>query len=407
MNKSVIAIIIAGFFTIFTQFAVRYGYGILLPEMLPDLGITMTQAGIIYSSFFIAYTVFSPVIGLLVDRFNTRIILTSFVTIFGLGTFLMSFVSSISDAIIIYIFVGIGSSACWVPVITLIQRWVRDEKRGTALACADTGSSLGIAITSLLMPYIVGSYDWRAGWRYLGILAMITAAVNFFLVRNQPEKPLNADSGHYQQIHVRNLKVIYGSFLTDKKFWLIGCAYLLMGFLVLVPFTFLSVYAVNELMLSYKAATRLIMIIALAGLAGKLVIGPVSDFAGRIKTIMLCAVLIAAGNIGMAYSRSHLFVIVCTVISGLGYGPIWSLFAASASDYFSKDSVGSIVGFWTLMLGFGSIISPIVNGYIIDVTQSFYWVFLGATLCAVISLVLLLPVLMMVSPGNRSSMRNI
>jgi hypothetical protein len=36
---------IAGFFTVFIAFAVRYAYGLLLPEMIPALAISKTQAG--------------------------------------------------------------------------------------------------------------------------------------------------------------------------------------------------------------------------------------------------------------------------------------------------------------------------------------------------------------------------
>ena len=62
------AVLTACFSTVFISYAVRYGYGILLPKMLPTLEISKTEAGAIYSSFFIAYTVASPVLGLLGGR---------------------------------------------------------------------------------------------------------------------------------------------------------------------------------------------------------------------------------------------------------------------------------------------------------------------------------------------------
>ena len=68
MSKRAVAIIIAGFFTVFIAFAVRYAYGLLLPHMIPSLAMSKAGAGIIYSSYFIAYTIFAPVLGLLVDR---------------------------------------------------------------------------------------------------------------------------------------------------------------------------------------------------------------------------------------------------------------------------------------------------------------------------------------------------
>ena len=72
MRPRLIGIIIAGFSTIFVAFAIRYSYGLLLPEMLSGLSISKTEAGIIYSSYFLTYTLFSPLLGLLVDRFDAR-----------------------------------------------------------------------------------------------------------------------------------------------------------------------------------------------------------------------------------------------------------------------------------------------------------------------------------------------
>ena len=63
MSKRAYGVLTASFFTIFIAYAIRYGYGLLLPEMLPTLGISKTQAGIIYASYFFAYTIFSPISG--------------------------------------------------------------------------------------------------------------------------------------------------------------------------------------------------------------------------------------------------------------------------------------------------------------------------------------------------------
>ena len=70
MDKRALGVLVACFCTVFTSYAIRYGYGVLLPEMLPDLAISKTEAGIIYASFFIAYTILSPLLGLLGDRYT-------------------------------------------------------------------------------------------------------------------------------------------------------------------------------------------------------------------------------------------------------------------------------------------------------------------------------------------------
>ena len=385
-----LAVLVACFCTIFTSYAVRYGYGILLPEMLPTLAISKTEAGVIYASFFIAYTIFSPVLGLLGDRYNVRLLLTLFVATLGTGTFLMAYSSSIIQASLFFILAGIGSAVCWAPTMALAQRWTSDKNRGKTLAFIDVGSSLGIVGTSTAVPMIVTAHNWRAGWMSLGALGFAVAAINFLAVRNHPGEQPKLRQKRLGQHSGEPVSVIYMKLLRDIRFWLIGLAYLLTGFSIIIPFTFLSTYAVQELAFTYEAATRLITVIGIGAIVGKITLGPLSDKVGRIRVMMLCALLIAGGSLGMAYGQG-IRLIVFTAIFALGYGTVWSMYAASASDYFSKESSGSIVGLWTVYLGIGSILSPIIAGWIADTTGTLSWSFVLAAAGALISLFLLVP----------------
>ncbi|MBA7621730.1 Hexuronate transporter [subsurface metagenome] len=385
-----LAVLVACFCTIFTSYAVRYGYGILLPEMLPALAISKTEAGVIYASFFIAYTVLSPVLGLLGDRYSVRLLLTLFVTVLGAGTFLMAYSSSITQASLFFILAGIGSAVCWAPTIALAQRWTSDKHRGKTLAFIDVGSSLGIIGTSTAVPMIATAHNWRAGWMSLGALGFAVAAINFFAVRSHPGEQSKLRQKRPGQHTGEPVSVIYMRLLRDTRFWLIGLAYLLTGFSIIIPFTFLSTYAVQELSFTYEAATRLITVIGIGAIVGKITLGPLSDKVGRIRVMMLCALLIAGGSLGMAYGQGiRLFVF--TAIFALGYGTVWSMYAASASDYFSRESSGSIVGLWTVYLGIGSILSPIIAGWIADTTGTLGWSFILAAAGALLSLFILAP----------------
>lgn len=385
-----LAVLVACFCTIFTSYAVRYGYGILLPQMLPSLAISKTEAGVIYASFFIAYTVLSPILGLLGDRYNVRLLLTLFVTVFAAGTFLMAYSSSIVQASLFFALAGIGSAVCWAPTMALAQRWTSDKHRGKTLAFIDVGSALGIVGTSTAVPMIVTAHDWRAGWMSLGALGFVVAAINFLAVRNPPGERPELRRERLEQHAGESIGVIYMRLLRDTRFWLIGLAYLLTGFSIIIPFTFLSTYAVQELAFSYETATKLITVIGVGAVIGKTTLGPLSDKVGRIKVMMLCALLIAGGSLGMAFGKGT-GLIVFTAIFSLGYGTAWSMYAAAASDYFSKESSGSIVGLWTVYLGIGSILSPIIAGWIADTTGTLSWSFILAAGGAVISFILLVP----------------
>lgn len=391
MGSRVVAIIIAGFLTVFVSFAVRYSYGLVLPEMLSSLAISNTEAGIIYSSYFLTYTLFSPALGLLVDRIDARYILTIFVALLGIGAYLMSLSSTVLQASMFFALAGIGHSACWVPVVTVVLRWVSEKRRGIALSIVDLGSAVSIAFWSIMIPFIVVRYDWRTVWVCLGISGFVAAGMNFFLVRSHPPAKhefMGSKEAAKAQI---SIKAAYLSILGDKKFYLIGFSYLLLSFSILIPFLFMTAYATQELMVPYQSAAGLIAVIGVAGAVGKLVLGHVSDIFGRVKVMMLCGVLIAAGGLGLAYAQGFTMLILFTSVFGVGYGTIWPVYAASARDLFSKEYAGSIVGLWTLFHGLGSMLAPVLAGRTIDSTGTYFWAFILAVTSSILSMLLLLP----------------
>jgi predicted MFS family arabinose efflux permease len=389
-NRRAFGVLVAGFFTVSIAYSIRYGYGMLLPPMLAELGISKTQAGVIYSAYFFVYTLFSPVLGVLSDRYNLRVILTFFTVLLAAGAGLMALTTSVVSAALIFALAGLGHSACWAPVVALVQRWVPDRRRGAALAVATLGSAFGIAAWGFLLPMIVGIYGWRAGWTGLGIFGLCVAVLNYALVRNPVSSPGpvttdRASSGRTM------IPPTYWHLIRDHQLWWIGISYLFVGFTVLVPYTFLSVYATEGLAQPYSVATRLIAVIAIAGVVGKLVLGIASDAIGRIRMMILCNILLGSGCLGMACITDIIWIHCATIIFGFGFGAVWPVYAAAAPDFFDPRSAGSVIGLWTVFLGIGSIFSPVVCGWIIDHTGGYAWVFTMGALGSVLGIGFLLP----------------
>jgi OFA family oxalate/formate antiporter-like MFS transporter len=391
MNKRALVVLTSCFLTIFTSYATRYGYGILLPEMLSPLAITKTEAGVIYASFFIAYTVLSPVVGLLGDRYDARVIISSFVVVLGAGTFLMAYVSSLAQAGIFFALAGGGSSACWAPVMAVAQRWTSDKNRGKTLAFIDIGSAISIIVVSTAVPAIVVAHSWQTGWMSLGILGLAIAAIDLFTIRNPTADEAEPRLAGLSPAIIESIGGTYAGLLHDTKFWFIGLSYMLTGFAIIIPFTFLSTFAVQEMAFTYEAAARLMTVIGIGAIFGKLALGTLSDKVGRIKVLLLCVALVVVGTLGMSSGR-RIIVITLTAIFSLGYGTLWALYAALASDYFSREYAGSTVGLWTVFLGIGSLIAPVIAGWVADTTGTLGWSFVLAGAAAIASFGLLVPV---------------
>lgn len=383
------AVFIACFLIVLIAYCIRYGYGILLPEMLPSLNITKTEAGVIYSCFFIAYTICSPLLGLMADRLDVRRLLTVFLFILGAGTFLMAYASSVVVASLFFTMVGIGAAATWVPVMALAQKWTTDKYRGTTLALIDIGSALGLILVSTLLPQIIAIQSWNRAWMVMGGMAIVMGVLTFILVRNPPA-PTSASRPAAAKVTAGTIFSVYRRLLRDGRLWLIGLAYLLTGFAVMVPLTFLVTYANQDLSFSYEAATRLIVITGASAIAGKIILGYVSDKVRRKYILVLCGLLITAGCAGTAWLSGPAFYL-SVALFGVGYGAVWALYAACASDYFDRSLSGIIVGLWTVFLGVGLTLSPIIAGWLADITGGLTWSFIVAGIGGLVSVFFLVP----------------
>lgn len=384
-----IGIITAAFFTVSIAYAVRYGYGMLLPGMLSDLQITKTEAGVISASYFAAYTICSPVVGLLSDRSNPRLIISIFTALLAVATILMGFVTSVFQAALVFGLVGVGHAACWAPVVSLVQQWVSDKHRGTALAVATTGSGIGIAAWSVWLPMVVESSSYRTGWIQMGVFGLFVAFLNYILIRKAPSaKPV---SGPRAEHPIRDGWASYLGLLGSKHLWVVGISYAFVGFTVLVPFTFLNVYATQELQMEYGAATRFFTVLAVSGIVGKFILGTLSDRWGRVAVMAICGLLLGVGCLLIIVLSGAGAKMIGVGLVGLGFGAVWPVYAAAAVDFFPRTQAGSVIGLWTVFLGIGSVLSPIVCGWTIDVTNSYTLAFLLGFIGGLLAVVFLLP----------------
>lgn len=389
MNKRAVAIIIASFLTVAIAYAIRYGYGMLLPEMLPELGISKTQAGVIFAVYFIVNTLFTPVLGAITDHYSYRLIVSVFTAVLAAGALLMTFATTVLQACLFFAVAGFGHAACWAPVMALVQKSVPDQRRGTVLSIVSMGVGVGVFAWGLLLPVIVSFASWKAGWVALGLACFGIALMNAILVR---DPVVETSKQSVQDLDRFGFFASYRRIFKQGLFWMIGVAYLLVGANVIIIFTFLPVYSTEALGVTYAASTRIIAVIALFGIVGQLLLGPLSDKVGRIKVMVVCSLIMGVSSLGMLLA-DHVWVLnVMTGFYGIGYGAVWPVYVAVASDLFPKRHSGGVIGLWTVFLGVGSIVAPVICGWVIDTTGSYDWVLILALVIGLLPVLLLLAI---------------
>ena len=372
------------FITLFINYSVRIGaYPILLPEMIRDLHLTMAQAGLIKSAFAISYLVFAPIMGWLTDRVGGRKVISFFCLFLGGGAFLMGKAESLLASVAFFGIVGLGAAAMWVPSATLVQKWFGTKRRGLALGILNASAGAGFGMMGLLLPLIVTQYNWRFGWFLLGIAGLALFLLDGLLLRDRPEDMgLSPWGGKIEEPRGKDFqeRASYLQILMQGQFWILGISYLLIAYGSYALIDFIVTYGKMELNIPYGVASLFITVAAFAGIPGGILIMLLSGYIGTKRSLVLTYTLVALSILFIVSSGNNVLLLIVGVAwFGVLYGGIFPLVAACARDYFSKEITGTVLGLLTIFYGLGAMTSPIVTGYLADVTRTFRWSFgLGA-----------------------------
>lgn len=375
----------SSFITLFINYSIRIGaYSVLLPEMIKDLHMTKAQAGLIKSAFAITYLISSPVMGWLTDRLGGRKVISFFCLFLGGGAFLMGKAESPFSSAIFFGIVGIGAAAMWVPNVTLIQKWFGAKKRGLALGILGASSGAGFGSMGLLLPLTVIKYNWRLGWFVLGSIGCLLFLLNGLLLRDRPEDlGLLPWGGKFEGMGENNFpskRVSYLDILKQRQFWIFGISYFFISYGSYALIDFIVTYGKMELNIPYGIASLFITVTGFSGIPGGILMMVISDHIGTKKSLVVIYVLIALSILSIVLGGSHILFLMAGVgCFGFLYGAIFPMVAACARDYFSEDVAGTILGLFTFFYGVGAMISPVLTGYLADITGTFRWPFsLGA-----------------------------
>ena len=385
------------FANLFINYSVRLGYGVILPEMIRDLGLSRTAGGSIFNAYLFPYIALTPITGYLTDRFGARRVITICAFFLGVSVFLMGTVESLWMACLFYAMVGIGATGMWTPIITLVQRWFAPKRRGLGLGVLSTGYGLGFALMGIAFPWIVNHYSWRYSWYLLGAGALFMVAVNGLLLKSDPESAGYLPWGQKESTVsmpwstttlARKEQLI--AVFKDRTFWLIGLSYACISYSLYGITTFMVDYAKYQIGLPLEKASLLATVHGVCQVAGVLTILPLSDHLGRKKAIILSNTFISACLAGiLLVGNSWVMVCLLVGIMALFYGVTWPIYGACAADYFPKDLMGTVIGALTPLYGLGAILVHWVSGVLRDSTGRYDHAFMLNTITAVVAILLI------------------
>ena len=384
------------FVDLFINYSVRIGYGVVLPEMISNLGFTRTDTASIYNSYLFAYIAVTPFSGYLTDRLGARRVISTCALILGIGLLLMGTIQELWTACLFYAVVGVGATGMWTPVLTVVQRWFTPKKRGFALGIISPGYGLGFAAMGAAFPWIVNHYTWRHAWYFLGAGALVMVLGNALFLKSDPESsgyhPWGEDfSAPAAAAQTSPANISLSAVFKSRNFWIIGFSYFATAYSLYGVTTFMVDYAKTQMGIPIEKASLLATVHGFAQVIGVLTLLPLSDYLGRKKTIIIMNSFITASLIGIVLSGHSWGMLYFLVgVFAVFYGPTFPIYGACAGDYFPRSVMGTVIGAWTPFYGLGAIMSHWVTGLLRDSTGVYTLAFLTNGVMALVGLFLIL-----------------
>ncbi|HWK45202.1 MAG TPA: MFS transporter [Stellaceae bacterium] len=337
-----------------------------------SLGLPVAALGIFVTAFYVGYVICNALGGIVSDRIGGRLTLTLSMLALGVFTFLFSFTTTVTFGLVSQALMGLAAGADYASCIKLIVVWFDRTSRGRAMGLFLIGSSLGVTATNAVVPTLAAMVGWEGVYRILGLVTLAVGIGSFVLLRDRPlgDVPTTRPKASIRPL-LRNRNLILLGLTGFAGFW---------G-------TWGFAFWANALMikkhgLSPIEAGFIVSLVGVFAIIGKPLIGLLSDWmGGRRKWLTFGTFVLFAGML-MVFGTltDRLAFQIAAPFVGLGafvYSPLMAAMVAEASGVALAGSAAGILGgIWQL----GSVIVPLVVGFVFQSTGSFQAAF--ATLAA-------------------------
>ncbi|MFW5823712.1 MAG: MFS transporter [Marinobacter sp.] len=342
----------------------RMAYGVILPYMRADLGLSYQQAGILGTITAFGYLLFVLIGGVAAARFGARP-----TVVFGLLSVAVGF-AGLTAATHYWLLLGLmallgfGTAFSFAPMVSLLATWY-PEKRGLVIGLMTSGVGLGMLLVGALVPamtHLFGDNGWRVSWGIFGVVAVIVAVLVTVFAKDPPRLATGASRSSPSDdkwLIYRNHRVIT-----------VAAVYGIIGVTYIVQAIFMISFMVEE---GHREATAgaFMAMMGLMSIAAGPLWGWLSDHWGRGNSLTSALALVTLAMGLPLADQSLVTFFLHFLIMGLSVNGMFALIQASATDQVAPRYIPIAFSFVTVFFATGQLIGPAVAGWLIELGGGF------------------------------------
>jgi sugar phosphate permease len=289
---------------------------------------------------------------------------------------------------------------------TAISNWFI-RRRPLGLAVDSVAKGAGLAMMPLAAQFIIGGWDWRIAWVFLGVLTFVLGVIpSILLVARRPEDmglepdppprseprgeggdPDRGRSRANGPVSEVNFSVRQA--LSTRAFWVLA-VFSGAGLMVQAG---ISLHQVSHY-IDQGITPQFAAVAASTFACAQIVAGLFWSTAARkvpMRYLMSASALVVAiGAIGTSYSHTLVSGIPAAAAVGFGVGGLHLLIRLVWADYYGREHLGSIRGLTMSAQVGGQALGPVIAGVLFDVTGGYRLPFLVFAASALLAGILVL-----------------
>ncbi|HSN72105.1 MAG TPA: MFS transporter, partial [Steroidobacteraceae bacterium] len=150
----------------------RNALGIAAPVMLPELGLSTTQYGLIVSAFLISYALGQVLSGRFIDRIGTKRAFSWAVVVWNIASAGHALTQGFASLLGMRVVLGLGEAANFPAAVKAIAEWFPARERSLATGILTMGPGLGSILTPPLIGWLIIAFGWRWAFVISGALGL-------------------------------------------------------------------------------------------------------------------------------------------------------------------------------------------------------------------------------------------
>lgn len=182
---------------------------VMTHDLMLSLHLNAQSLGWLSAGFFYTYLLMQIPVGLLLDQYSTRSLLSLAVLVSGFGVVLFGLAHGPMSALLGRAFVGFGSAFAYLSTLSLIAQHSPHRHFAWLAGVAQCGACVGALVGLAPMAALVHHLGWRATSYVIGMITVLASLSFYLVIRDQPTHSHSDISRHLKHKIIATLRRPY------------------------------------------------------------------------------------------------------------------------------------------------------------------------------------------------------